>query len=79
MSNNKRWVVTASGDRPLSEVRKDLADAGFEVDQVFDEIGSIVGSGDKDAAENFRTIPGVADVSPEEPIDIGPPDSPTTW
>jgi len=75
----KRWIVTMSGERPIREVRKDLAKHGFDVADVYDEIGSISGAGDDDVAEKLREVPGVADVSPEEPIDIGPPDSPVTW
>lgn len=79
MAENKKWVVTTSGDRPLSEVKEKLAEAGFSVDQVFDEIGSITGSGGDDVAERLRSVPGVTDVSPDSPIDIGPPDAPVTW
>ncbi len=79
MAQSDRWVVIASGDRPLNEVAKDLADTGFTVDQVFDQIGSIVGSADDAVAERLRALPGVTDVSPELTIDIGPPDRPITW
>ena len=79
MPKSKRWVVTTSGDRSLSKVEKDLAGTGFEVDQVLEEIGCITGTAGEDVAEKLREIPGVTDVSPEEPIDIGPPDAPVTW
>jgi len=79
VAEGKRWVVTTSGDHPIRDVAKKLTKTGFAVDQVLDEIGSITGSADDGAVEKLRQIPGVADVSPETPIDIGPPDAPVTW
>jgi len=79
MAEKKKWVVATSGDRPLSDVRKELTEAGFAVDQVLDEIGCITGSAGDDVAERLRSVPGVTDVSPDSPIDIGPPDAPVTW
>jgi len=79
MSNDKKWIVTISGDQPISNIRKDLVKTGFTIDQVLDEIGSIIGFASNDVAERLRAIPGVADVSPDTPIDIGPPDAPETW
>ena len=77
---DKRWVVTASGDRSINDLKKDLTDAGFSVDEVFEEIGSITGTTKNDGvADSVKSIPGVSDVAPEEPIDIGPPDAPVTW
>jgi len=80
MSKSKKWIVTTSGDRPLSAIQKDLAETGFTVDQVLDQIGCITGSASDAIAERLRMIPGVDDVSPEPPsINIGPPDAPITW
>ncbi len=79
MAESKGWIVTTSGDRPLRDVAKDVADTGFAVGQVLDEIGIITGEGDDDLVERLRAIPGVADVSPETTIDIGPPGAPATW
>lgn len=79
MADNDRWVVTTSGDRPVPDVVSDIASAGLAIDEVLDEIGVITGSGSGGVAEVVRRIPGVADVSPDQPVDIGPPDSPTTW
>ena len=79
MANKMRWVVTTSGDRSLSDVKKSLTTAGFAVEQVLDEIGCITGSASDDVANAVRAIPGVVDVSRETPIDIGPPDAPVTW
>lgn len=44
MSKSKKWVVTGSGDRSISDVEKKLTEAGFVVDQVLHEIGAITGS-----------------------------------
>ena len=79
MAEQKQWVVTLSNERPVGEVRRALEDAGFEVDQVMDEIGVVTGRCDASAAGKLRGVPGVADVSGEQPIDIGPPGSPDTW
>lgn len=79
MPENKRWIVTASGDRPFDEVEKDLTGAGFTVIQTMEAIGCIVGTiGDEDV-EQLKTVPGVADVSPDEIVSIGPPGSGVTW
>ncbi|HEY0764824.1 MAG TPA: hypothetical protein VGD61_20770 [Pyrinomonadaceae bacterium] len=78
MAKQKRWVVTTSGKQPLSDVRKNLVESGFTVDQVLGEIGLIIGTAEDDVAERARKIPGVVDVSQEAPVDIGPPDAPVT-
>jgi hypothetical protein len=76
MAKKKRWAVTTSSDHPLSDVKKKLIESGFAVDQVLDEIGVITGTTSDDVAERLRSVPGVADVSPEPSVDIGPPDAP---
>ncbi|HYN46878.1 MAG TPA: hypothetical protein VES64_09315 [Allosphingosinicella sp.] len=79
MAGQQRWVVTLSGDRPLADLRADLAGAGFKVDRELGAIGVVTGSCDDEAAGKVRSVRGVTDVSKDMPIDIGPPDSPTTW
>lgn len=79
MAEQKTWVVTLSKDRPSGEVRQALEAAGFEVDQMMDEIGVITGRSDEESAGKLRDLPGVADVSADHPVDIGPPGSPHTW
>jgi hypothetical protein len=79
MAENKKWIVTTSGKRPIDEVVRDLKSAGFSVDQVLTEIGCVTGSADNDAVQKIRSIPGIQDISPESGIDIGPPDSDITW
>ena len=73
------WIVTTSGDRPAKDVAKDLKAAGFSVGQILEEIGCITGEADDRTVEKARAIRGVADVSREGEIDIGPPDAPVTW
>jgi hypothetical protein len=79
MAKSKTWIVTTSGERPVADVAKDLRAKGFSVDQVLDEIGAITGAADDSVVPKLRAVKGVADVSPDTAIDIGPPDSPTTW
>ena len=79
MANEKRWVVTTSGDQSLSDIQKNLVDSGFNVDQVLPDIGLILGVAGDDVVQKVRTVNGVIDVSPEEPVQLDPPDSPVTW
>ena len=72
-------VITASGERPLRELAKDLAKAGLKVREVLEEVGSIIGTAEEGAEKKIRKIRGVADVSRDAPIDIGPPGSSDTW
>lgn len=79
MPKHKTWIITTSGQRSTKDVAKDLRAKGFTVDQVLDEIGTITGAGDDAVVAKVRKVDGVSDVSPDHPIDIGPPDAPTTW
>jgi hypothetical protein len=74
MAKGKRWIVTTSGS--LKEVKKKLTESGFEVEQELDEIGIITGTTKDDDVERLRSVPGVVDVSPDQEVDIGPPDAP---
>lgn len=76
MAKGKKWIVTTSGDQSLSDVKKKLTESGFTVDQVLDEIGVITGTTSDDVVDRLRSVSGVADVSPDEQVDIGPPDAP---
>ncbi|HEX8502297.1 MAG TPA: hypothetical protein VF659_17070 [Pyrinomonadaceae bacterium] len=79
MPENRKWVITTSGDRPLKEVKKKLVEKGFAIGEVLDAIGCITGEATEAVAEKVRAVPGVADVSPEPPtIYIGPPDAPVS-
>jgi hypothetical protein len=68
-------IVTLSGERKVHDVARDLSAAGLEVDQVLEETGIVTGTADLGTHGRLRKIRGVADVSPDHPIDIGPPDS----
>jgi hypothetical protein len=73
---NQPLVITLTGDRPIHEVAGDLKAAGLAVDQVLTSTGIVTGSAHPDAATRLRNVRGVADVSPDHPVDIGPPGSP---
>lgn len=72
---NRDWVVTASGDRPLEDVAKDLKKHGLKVDFVLEAISQITGSGPGDIAPKLRKVKGVADVSTNAGANVGPPDA----
>jgi hypothetical protein len=74
-TKNKDWVVTASGDRPLADVAKDLKQGGFKVAQVLHELHLITGQGGDDDAEKARKVKGVKDVSANVGASVGPPGS----
>jgi hypothetical protein len=73
------WVVTASSDRPMAEIAKDLSAAGFAIEQSLDQIGVFTGKSDDSAAKKLRAIRGVTNVSPIPSAHVGPPDSDETW
>jgi hypothetical protein len=79
VGKQKKWVVTLSQDRSASEVERALAETGLEIELSLAAIGVLTALGDDACAERARRVPGVADVAPDEPIDIGPPGSPDTW
>ena len=79
MAESKRWVVTTSPDHVFGEVARELSKAGLRLDQQLDAIGVVIGDADEAVAERLKSVPGVADVSPDTPVDIGPPDAPKTW
>ena len=76
MTKGKRWIVTTTGKGSLEDVKKKLTKSGFTVDKVLDEIGIITGTTKDDDVDRFRSVDGVADISPDEDVDIGPPDAP---
>jgi hypothetical protein len=71
-------IITMSGDRPIRQVADDLKAAGLNVDQVLEFTGTVTGSALPQTAERLRSIPGVADVSDDHPVDIGPPGAPVS-
>ena len=68
-------VVTLTGGRPIHEVAGDLKAAGLSVDQVLTSTGIVTGSAHPEAVARLRKVRGVGDVSPDHPVDIGPPGS----
>ena len=75
MSKSKRWIITTDVDRPIREITKELVAAGFKVGEVHEHIGSVAGTADDDAIPKLKKVRGVVDVSPDSPIEIGPPDA----
>ena len=67
------WIVTATGERPVAELVSDLRQAGLVVGTLLAEIGVVTGQCSKAQAAALRKVAGVADVSPDAPVDIGPP------
>jgi hypothetical protein len=72
---NQALIVTLSGDRTIKEVVRDLRAAGLKVDQILDATGIVTGSADEKSLARLRRVKGVADVSVDNPVDIGPPDA----
>lgn len=68
-------IVTLSGKRAVHEVARDLKAAGLKVEQVLEATGIVTGSADPKSAGKLRKVRGVADVSADHPVDIGPPDA----
>jgi hypothetical protein len=69
------YVVTLSGERPIHEVSEEIRAAGLEIKDILEHIGSITGAADPSALDKLRAVRGVIDISEDQPIDIGPPDS----
>ena len=78
MTDRSKWVVTTSGKLPFAEVHAALAAAEFQTDQALEAIGVFTGTSDDGVIRKVRDLPGVADVSPDTPIDVGPPDAPVS-
>jgi hypothetical protein len=79
MAETKSWIIATSGDRPIQDIAKDLAEAGLRGAQVLEEINVITGKATDKVLGKLRKVRGVADVSSDMPIDVGPPDAPITW
>ena len=74
MSDTPGWTVTISNERPEALVMKELRAASVQTSHVLGEIGVITGHAPAHAVAAMRREEGVADVSPELAVDIGPPD-----
>ena len=79
MAKGTGWIITTSSDRPMADIAEDLETAGLTVSQINDQISSISGTGPAGLKSKLQKVKGVVDVSPDAPIDIGPPGSSDTW
>ena len=70
------FVITVSEGRAIQDIANDLQAAGFDVDQVLEHTRTVTGSASPQNTDRFRSIRGVEDVSPDHPVDIGPPGAP---
>jgi hypothetical protein len=68
-------IVTLSGKRNVHDVARELKAAGLKVDSVLEETGIVTGQADLGSHSRLRKVRGVSDVSVDNPVDIGPPDS----
>jgi hypothetical protein len=68
-------IVTLSGDRGIHEVTRDLKAAGLDVEQVLEATNIVTGAAGAKSLSRLKKVPGVADVSHDHPVDIGPPDA----
>jgi hypothetical protein len=79
MTERKIWIVTPSGERPPAEARRDLAEAGFDVEAVPDASGVITGEADAQAAAKARRIQGIAGTAEDIAVGVGPPGADSVW
>ena len=73
MLDKPTWIITSSGERPVADLVADLRQAGLVVSSLLAEIGVITGQCTPAQAAGLRKVVGVADVTADAPIDIGPP------
>jgi hypothetical protein len=73
------WIVTTDGKRDHATLTRELQSAGFSVTQAFSDLPSVIGVADTNAVAKIRKVKGVVDVSPDAPVDVGPPGSKETW
>ena len=71
--------MVARAPHKIRDVAAKLKKAGLSGVTVNQEIGSITGQASEAALKKLRKVAGVADVSPDANIDIGPPGSNQTW
>lgn len=75
---SKVSLVVAVDDEHLgrfSEVVKGLEDAGMDVEQRMEGIGTVTGSIDSEKVEQLRGVEGVSHVEQSRQFQIAPPDS----
>jgi hypothetical protein len=59
----------------FSEVVKGLKDAGMDVEQEMEGIGTVTGSIDSEKVEQLRKVEGISHVEESRQFQIAPPDS----
>jgi hypothetical protein len=69
-------VVTVTQGCHINDVARDLKAAGLEVEGVLNTIGVVTGRAPAKSVARLRKVRGVADVSLDHTVDIGPPDAP---
>jgi hypothetical protein len=79
VTNKTAWVVTTSGERPVADIASDLTKHGFHTEHVLSAVNVITGQCAPSKINALRKISGVSAIEPDGEINIGPPDSPTTW
>lgn len=73
-----RWIVTLKDGEDLAQARDRLTEAGLAVGEAL-EIGVVIGTAGPRAASKLRAVPGVADVTKEGSVSVGPPGTPDSW
>jgi hypothetical protein len=73
----ERLVLTVASDQldQINEVASQVADVGFEVEQVLPTIGVITGSVDQDQVPALEALEGIDAVELDRDVSIPPPDS----
>ena len=66
MAKTKVWIITTSGDRPIRNIAKDLADAGLIGGRVLAEVRCITGSAGDKVVAKLGKVPG-SSTSPRTP------------
>ena len=79
MENLKMWLIATSSGRPIQDIARDLEKAGLVDVKVLEEIECISGSANEKIVNKLLEVPGVIDLTPDTPVDIGTPDADITW
>lgn len=79
MAKTKTWIVTTDGSRSIRSVAQELEAAGLRSPKILAAVGCVTGTAGDRVAAVLRNVAGVADVSPDFGIQLGPGDSAQTW
>jgi hypothetical protein len=69
-------VITVAPGHDIHAVAAQLSQAGLQVQDKLDAIGSITGSAQSGDIARLKSVPGVADISESTPIQLNPPGTP---